>query len=72
MPVLIDLAPSDALLRNGIRRSRACGVLPAGVYAIPVGHDFSASHRWLRELERSGAPRYFVWATGRLSRPAIT
>jgi hypothetical protein len=57
MPVFVHLAPAPLIariLRNGIRRSRAQGALPAGVFAMPVGPSFFASHQWLREMKRSG------------------
>ena len=57
MPVLVHLAPEPLvarILKNGIRRSGAQGPVPGGVYAMPVGPSFFASHQWLRELKRSG------------------
>jgi hypothetical protein len=39
--------------RNGITILRkAFGTVPKGVYAVPVTHNFYASHQWLRELKR--------------------
>lgn len=58
MPLFVHLAPGTAAPRiaaNGVRRSRARAPLPSGVYAMPVGRSFVASHQWLRELKRSGA-----------------
>jgi hypothetical protein len=57
MPVFVHLAPEPVvarILQNGIRRSRARSSLPSGVFAMPVGRSFYASHQWLRELKRSG------------------
>jgi hypothetical protein len=57
MPVFVHLAPEHSvarIVRNGIRRSRARAPLPSGVFAMPVGPSFFASHQWLRELKRSG------------------
>lgn len=57
MPVFVHLAPEplvSRILKNGIRRSRAQGALPPGVFAMPVGPSYFASHQWLRELKRSG------------------
>ena len=57
MPVFVHLAPTPLIariVRGGIRRGVGCGPLPAGVFAMPVGRDFYASHQWLRELKRSG------------------
>jgi hypothetical protein len=44
--------------RNGITRLRkAAGASHEGVFAVPVTHNFYASHQWLRELKRSnGGP----------------
>ena len=57
MPVFVHLAPAPLIariVRNGIRKSAAHCPLPAGVFAMPVGRSFQASHQWLRELKRSG------------------
>jgi hypothetical protein len=57
MPVFVHLTPAPLIpriLRNGIRRGKAQGPLPAGVFAVPVGPSFFASHQWLREMKRSG------------------
>jgi hypothetical protein len=57
VPVFVHLAPEPVvarILRNGIRRSRTRAPLPSGVFAMPVGRCFYASHQWLRELKRSG------------------
>lgn len=57
MPLFVHLAPEASLSRilaNGIRRSKARGSLPSGVYAMPVTPSHYASHQWLRELKSSG------------------
>ena len=39
--------------RNGISRLRKpVGTSPGGVFAVPISHNFYASHQWLRELKR--------------------
>ena len=57
MSVFVHLAPAPTvarILRNGIRRGKPHGPLPAGVFAMPVSPSFFASHQWLREMKRSG------------------
>ena len=43
-----------AITHSGIKPGRPRGVLPKGVFAVPVTPDFYGSHQWLRELRRSG------------------
>lgn len=45
--------------RNGIAARSRNGWNQRGVYAMPIGPDFMASHQWLRELRRKGQ-RTFV------------
>lgn len=50
---------ADRIRRNGIAARSRNGWNQRGVYAMPIGPDFVASHQWLRELRRKGQ-RNFV------------
>lgn len=55
MAMFVHLAPESCvplILRNGIRRRRAHGDFPGGVFAVPVTRNYYVSHQWLRELKR--------------------
>jgi hypothetical protein len=55
--MFVHLAPESRVARirrYGIRRRRAAGAFPGGVFAVPVTRDFYASHQWVRELRRRG------------------
>ncbi len=58
MPMFVHLAPESRIKliqRNGIGRLRKPrGVLPGGIFAVPVTRNFFISHQWLRELKRRG------------------
>lgn len=58
MPIFVHLAPESRIARiqrNGIGRLRKpWGARPAGIFAVPVTHNFFLSHQWLRELRRGG------------------
>lgn len=56
--MFVHLAPESRIKliqRNGIGRLRKPrGVLPGGIFAVPVTRNFFISHQWLRELKRRG------------------
>lgn len=58
MAMFVHLAPESLIARfrrSGIAsRRKTTGVLPRGVFAVPVTRDFYLSHQWLRELKRRG------------------
>jgi len=62
MAMFIHLAPekrAKAIVRNGLRLSRAIARRVRGIFAMPVTRNYAVSHQWLRELKRGGQ-RTFV------------